>query len=180
MALGPNAFKALSLLVLFGLAGVSSALLYRVTDLGVLPFDSQTVQATGINDLGMVCGTTDNSGGPTFIWDRQSGLTRLGPDFNREMQGVTGRMNNRGQIVGWTEWFAHGHITGYQPFVWSHDTGYKILPTLNGYGIAVGINDLGQVVGYADGAPTKAWLWDSVGGDHRARRFTKWRSLAGF
>ncbi len=145
------------------LAAPAPALLYRVTDLGELPFYSQTVQAVGINDFGTVCGQTlGGGGGFNFVWDRQNGIRRLGPALFFAMTGDSGRMNNLGQIVGWTRWPVDGRVTGHQPFVWSPTGGYRILPRLPGRlgGEPTGINDLGQIVGYSIGDPVKAWLWD--------------------
>jgi len=94
-------------------------------------------------------------------------LTRL-PWFTRMGIKPTG-INIRGQVVGFAVDVVSNQLTS-RAFLWDPVSGIRDLGTLPGYdgSEALGINDVGQVVGYAYGAaatPSQAaFLWDEAGG----------------
>ena len=67
-------------------ADSNSTLLYRVTDLGVLP-GKTSPNALGINDQGQVTGGTS---GTAFRWSAQTGMLDLGipAGMNRDRKSV--------------------------------------------------------------------------------------------
>ncbi len=105
----------------------SAEVRYTITDLG-------PGGAYAINDAGQVVG---DSNGPAFLWN--SGVTTyLG------FTGVPHDVNNSLQVVG--DWYA-----GWtQAVLWEHGQ-FGALGTLGGPAASArGINDLGQIVGWAD------------------------------
>jgi len=80
-----------------------------MTDLGVLPDGSDASLSLGINDSGVVVGTSYVWGGSTphraTIWDRVNGLADLNSMVDSSGDGwilaAGGDINNAGQIVGW-------------------------------------------------------------------------------
>jgi probable HAF family extracellular repeat protein len=86
-------------------------------------------------------------------------------------------INNSGQVVGCSDtqtsqgYPCTGLVAGQHAFVWSNSTGPKDLGSLPGGNVsgAIGINDLGTVVGYSNvkGQPATSFVavqWNSDGG----------------
>lgn len=129
-------------------------------DLGDL--GGSRVEATGINDAGLVVGSSENfeSEPRAFIWNAASGmrdLDTLGGNFSR---GTA--INDLGQVVGWSA-LADG---SERAFLWDAVNGMQNLGALStGFGSesrAFAVNDLGQVVGVSHGI--SAFIWDSING----------------
>lgn len=116
--------------------------LYRVTDLGVLPGDHYA-EALALNDVGQIVG----SYGPTaFLWSASTGMQELGiPAGFYSARGVG--INNSGQIA-----VSAGRnvmpLDG-RAFRWS-DGAYEEFGTLGGtFSSAHGIDESGRLTGYA-------------------------------
>jgi probable HAF family extracellular repeat protein len=101
--------------------------------------------ANGINDLGQIVG---KAGGVAVLWENGT-MTSLGVPWSGARD-----INNSGDVVGQSNWCA---------FLWK--AGVMIdLGTLGGlYSCAEGINDSGEVVGWAQtpGGDYRAFLWES-------------------
>jgi probable HAF family extracellular repeat protein len=88
---------------------------------------------------------------------------------------VAYRVNNYGQVVGWTGRYVDGQLET-QPFLWTPIAPNNIAGSMIGlgnfggtvYGLGSDINDMGQVSGYApDGAGDRqAFLWSPSGGSN--------------
>jgi len=126
-------------------------------------------EALDINERGQVTGDRD-FGCPDvamgLIWHRGMSTdlgTLYGSDPSTCEAGSTGRaVNNRGQVVGWSEiapfdppaWNQHG-------FLWE-DGEMTDLGSLGDWSEAWGINERGQIVGYMDSQPwAQACLWEN-------------------
>jgi probable HAF family extracellular repeat protein len=115
--------------------------------------------ALDINGSGQVVGFF---GGPrAFLWDSVHGMQDLGylPGSN-DGRSVAFAINDFGQVVGEGE-----VLGGGRAFLWESTTGMTDLGTLPGgqHTLAKGINNKGQVVGYANmpSGETHAVLWDN-------------------
>lgn len=134
--------------------GSTHAALWRagvVTDLGSSGVGTSSV-AVDVNDRGEAIGSIGNS---ATYWNRRGAVT----DFGANNQFVD--INNRGQIVG--------TAGGNRATLWTRGTATRLTvigePIERSY--AHGINDKGQVVGYADvngGVGTHAMFWNGSGG----------------
>jgi probable HAF family extracellular repeat protein len=119
----------------------------EMQDLGTLG-GSESV-AYGINNLGQVVGesySTNSVVAHAFLWTQQNGMEDLGT-----LGGSTSTayaINNRGEVVGTSS--IEGD-TNTHAFMWSKNKGMTDLGTIQSYNpsYAFGVNDLGQVVGYA-------------------------------
>jgi probable HAF family extracellular repeat protein len=133
------------------------------SDLGDL--GGQNVLASGINDVGQVSGSSENSLGQprAFIWDEVNGMREIGTlggiwSFGNDI-------NSSGQIAGYS-WRAdeseHAYI--WTPFVGMNDLG----PANRDGTRAFGLNDPGDVVGNgtisADLAGALLWEEDRITG----------------
>ncbi len=124
-------------------------------DLGA-PLGSTSVPSA-INDAGQIVGELEEQ---AFVWQNGT-MTQL-----TDLSGGTGSssafdINNRGQIVGWSD-----TLTGSSPAVlWQNDGSIVNLGDLPGGivdGSANAINNLGQIVGYSEAATgQRAFLWQN-------------------
>ena len=77
-----------------------------MTDLGVLPDGSESSYARGINESGLVVGTSYSSSSMrAFVWDDVDGMKDLNTMLDSSGEGwtlcVATDINESGQIVGW-------------------------------------------------------------------------------
>jgi probable HAF family extracellular repeat protein len=92
-------------------------------------------------------------------------LTDLGDLAGGAYQAIGQDINSQGQVAGWS----HG-TTGYNAFLWDPAGGMEGLGGLPGgtnTSEALGLNDIGQVVGYAGvaaGGINHAFVWDPLNG----------------
>jgi probable HAF family extracellular repeat protein len=106
----------------------------------------------GLNNLGQVVG---GSWAGSFIWDAVSG-----PAFiPRSDSWAAADINDSGQVTG-TDWAT------YRAFLWSAQTGQRLLEGFGSTSEAAAINNTGQVAGWAymPGVGTHAVVWDPVSG----------------
>jgi probable HAF family extracellular repeat protein len=101
--------------------------------------------AFDMNDSGVVVGIREAFGDPQhewrgFLWTREGGLVDLG-----EGPGAFA-INNQGTVVG-----RHDDRLGSRAFVWTADTGVRLLTLPSGLSEAIAVNDAGQIVGHANG-----------------------------
>jgi probable HAF family extracellular repeat protein len=139
---------------------------YTVTDLG--PANNPFSQASGLDDFGLITGVALAPDGSqhAVIW-----LNGLMTDIGKPGLGGPnsggGVVNQFGQIIGGAETTLRdpnnenfcGYGTGLQcaAFIWRNGAGMTALPTLGGANAAWGgINNLGQVSGYAENAQRDA------------------------
>ncbi len=127
----------------------------QMSDLGMLG-GSRSV-ATCINNAGQIVGYSETTEGDShaFLWQNgiMTDLGTLGGDLSHASS-----INNARQIVG------HSFTSDqyFHAFLWENDV-MTDLETLSGYehGLAVDINDLGQIVGYAQTAGiNEVFLWE--------------------
>jgi len=121
-----------------------------------LSIPGSKVSATGINDAGEVVGTYTNSSSNieySFLWNSSSGFTTL------SLPGgvYANRINDSGEIVGGSPAFlldAQGNYTTVG------------VPGASGASFSSGINNLGEIAGYAQNVPggsTQAFYRDAAG-----------------
>lgn len=121
-------------------------------DLGTLGGTYGDAQA--INDGGQVTGNSTTTGGASHAYLRTGTTTS---DIHPATGPLAGGasfpwgLNNTGSVVG--QW----NGTPNQSFVWTSAGGMQLLPTLGGSrGVALDINDNGQIVGWSEPAPGQA------------------------
>lgn len=126
--------------------------------------------AVDINNLGDVVGSSGPSSGQSYAcWWHAGVATNLHLDAPSEYQSgysSASAINNSGQAVGWLLTNpSQGHQYEGRAYLWQNHS-MQLLPLLDGYEYATaqGINDLGQIVGFAgDGyTESRAVLWNPV------------------
>ena len=148
-----------------GLALPAVAWRYRIYDLGSVDGFSR---AWGVTESGMVVGA------PAFFWTEQRGMWFAQPRFFAGQADVFNCVNELGEAAGDTTWHVGGRIKTNQPFFWSPQTGFTLLPFLTGYvqGYCYGVNDRSQVVGTMFGpAGQAAFFWSRPAGTVDMGRF---------
>ncbi len=132
-----------------------------IQDLGTLA--GSTSHAGGINDSGQVVGYASSyiygtpfSNTRAFLYSGNGPMQDLGALPTGQSSGATG-INNLGQIAGWAEVNGYAdmdyHYGHNHAFLYSAGGPMQDLGTLGGLSsCAYGINDSGQVVGYATNA----------------------------
>jgi len=120
-----------------------------------LQSNSNVSIASDINDLGQIVGFSGESTIGTYIpiiWDTPNSKPTTLPLLEEYIAGVAKSINNLGRIVGFIGKTATQNINStFLPVTWATPTDKPtILDLFDGYtsGIATGINDLGQIVGY--------------------------------
>jgi probable HAF family extracellular repeat protein len=141
---------------------------YRLIDLGVLPGDA-TSSARGINNLGDVVGTSDQSlNHQAFLYTDAGGLKGLGyPPGARWSFGIG--INDAGQIAVQTSFGPYSGTSG-NAFRYTPAKGFKDLGNLGGkLSDPLFINAAGDVVGYAEVAQNtyEPFLYTDAGGIRR-------------
>lgn len=125
-------------------------------DLGTL--GGYESQARAINNRGQVVGLTGTASGGThaFLWDSATGMRDLGT-LDARNTSVAVAVNDLGQVVGYSD---AGDYSQHA-FVWDSVTGMKDLGAFGlYYSHAYGINDAGQIIGWAGNATDHApYLW---------------------
>ncbi len=139
-------------------------------EIGDLPGGDGRSLAFGINDEGMVVGSSDvqsprRTTDHAFAWTVNGGLQDIGTlrgpsaDFFSEARAV----NNAGQVVGISD-----APTGQRAFLWQAGRGMMDLgelPQGNGYSIAFAVNERGHAVGISDSARgLAAFVWSPESG----------------
>ncbi|WP_157739993.1 hypothetical protein [Micromonospora narathiwatensis] len=103
--------------------------------------------ATAINDLGEIVGVSQDAGGArrAFLWTSTAGMTALG-----SVSGSTwceaNDINDRSQVVGYCT-VGVGSLSTNRPVLWSNGQVRDLDASRGGSGIAMGINDRGDVYG---------------------------------
>jgi len=121
----------------------TSGVQYRIIDIGALcPWPQ--CQAQGINDSGVVVGTSIRAGGLPFQWSPSGGFRWIGPIMSIRGQKEARSVNNSGYITGYTSWGG-----SRRAFLSVPGFGLKSLGVLRppGYSEGYAINDNGQVAG---------------------------------
>ncbi len=120
-------------------------------DVGALYPKRPFTVASDISEKSHVVGGSRDDTGVlrAFLWTPEEGMIDLGtPEWSEALA-----VNGRDQVVGYT---------GAQAFLWDREQGLSLIgPPNSGLSIATDINELGQVVGYADfgGVYPQAFLW---------------------
>jgi probable HAF family extracellular repeat protein len=151
------------------------------TNLGYLPGDTQS-QANDLNGAGQVVGLSasvffagsyqDDS--HAFLWDAANGMQSPGPFPDRTYSTATG-INSAGQVVGWAQNSLNNGQYQYNRIGFFRDStgATTLLGGMLGYPLseALGINDLGQVVGSVGAdqalphsgmyAPAQGFVWQN-------------------
>ncbi len=138
---------------------------YKVTGLGMLPGDTSSI-AYGINDLGVIVGSSSDSGGANtiagFKWQAGS-MTDLGL-YTGHTAVRPWDVNNAGNVTG----RATGGAGGSNYGVYHDGTGWQLAGTVGGNrGNGFGINNANQMVGnmrLPSGDFSRAYVWSPSGG----------------
>lgn len=155
-------FTALALAATCAAIASASYPTYQIVDLGTLPGGTYS-RAFGVNNQGNVVGVADNSAGRPrgFFWN--GSFQTIAPDNSGDVgpgqQALDSRalaINDSNQVVGYRDhWYASAGYNVNRAFRWTvGGTIHNIANFANAYpfeSIATGINNLGTVVGYANG-----------------------------
>lgn len=132
---------------------------------GMIPLDTTTEtrsEGTAINASGQVTGSVASSGGRAraFVWTESEGMTVLpilGSDSASDYYGKD--INDAGDVVGYGS-----HSS--EPILWRNGQALKLAEPDGTGCIALSINNLGQIVGYANSMVARGYLpafWDVDG-----------------
>lgn len=125
---------------------VAAAQTYTITDLGVI--GGNISNATAINDSGQVVGSSyinkQTAVYHAFLWTQSGGLLDLGTLGGNNSYGEA--INSAGQVVGCADVSPSNLVPGHA-FLWTQSGGMQDLGTLGNGSCALGINNVGQVVG---------------------------------
>ncbi len=133
-----------------------------------LPGGSAVGQASGLNDKGTAVGSYLNAQGVSRVFTAGEGAagTDLLARFSTSGFGLNSygsAINNRGDVAGFGDFNGQFHA-----FFASAGGTFTDIGVGNGFSssVAIGINNLGQVVGRMDdqGSNSRAMLWDSKAG----------------
>lgn len=115
--------------------------------------------AYGINDTGQVVGwATVNGGIRAFLWDSNEGMQNLGS--MGEGRSIATDINQDGAVVGMTDYDNRD-----RGFLWTGSMSSLGLLLGGSFSGAYSINDINQIVGYADtNGCTHAFIWDNING----------------
>jgi probable HAF family extracellular repeat protein len=122
-----------------------------MTDIG--NFGSGGGAAHAVNDVGYAVGSADTvtSHQRAFIWSDIFGKRELGTFLGGNF-AIALDINTANQVVGQADIGNAGNIQD-RAFVWENSTGMQQIATLGGASNAgLGINNVGQIVGYSDTA----------------------------
>jgi probable HAF family extracellular repeat protein len=157
---------ALTFLTSLAISTSLSAQTYTVTDLG--PANNPFSQAAALDDFGLISGVATAADGSqhAVIW-LNGVMTDIGKPGLGGPNSGGGGVNQFGQVIGGAETSSKdpnnenfcGYGTGLRcaAFLWRNGAGMTALPTLGGTNAAWGgINNLGQVAGYAETATRDA------------------------
>jgi probable HAF family extracellular repeat protein len=141
-------------------------------------FQGRGTEGSGINDDGQVAGSavgTVYNPGFAFRWDPEAGFERLDPPPNVFGSSGSG-INDAGEVAGAAQ------VSGPYPVRWTSDGEVQLLGSLGAnQGIALGINEGGQIVGYSRnsrGYP-RPFLWTPGAGMIDLGTFRGGQSSAG-
>ena len=130
-------------------------------DLGTL--GGNVSGATAINKNGQVAGYSflaDNVTAHAFLWTQAGGMQDLGT-LGGTNSGANG-VNSLGAVTGDADSSSNSNEVA---FLWTQSHGMRGLGTLSLDSIALGINGLGQVVGYTQGVSAQqGFLWSQAHG----------------
>jgi len=138
----------------FGTVGDEQAFIWtQATGMQALGFYGNP---SGISDGGQIAGYYNDASPLAFFWSQATGFQDLGT-LGGCCSQATG-INDSGQVVGWS-YTTSGET---HPFFWTLSAGMQDLGFI---GEALGINNVGQVVGsYSNGGTASAFLWTQTTG----------------
>lgn len=84
-------------------------------------------EATGINDLGQVVGTSHADTDQAFIWSAATGLVPIATDLPADYRTNAVGINNRGQVLGYQTTAGYDD---FEPFYWDAENGRHLLADL--------------------------------------------------
>src|SRR5208282_5076531 len=153
----------------FGTVGDEQAFIWtQATGMQALGFYGNPA---GISDGGQIAGYYNDASPLAFFWSQATGFQDLGT-LGGCCSQATG-INDSGQVVGWS-YTTSGET---HPFFWTLSAGMQDLGFI---GEALGINNVGQVVGsYSNGGTASAFLWTAAAGVQNLNELTSGQ-VAGF
>jgi probable HAF family extracellular repeat protein len=154
-----NKFLVTGMALAFSLAGAGAAKAPSVQYIGFNVPGSQSTSMTGINNSGAIAGNYTDASGVSHC-GLLVGHTLTNIDDPNEVGSSTSctGINNSNQVVG-----SYGNLGGFSNgFIYTAGTFQDIIvPTATAGTVAVGINDLGQVVGFfADQVGTHGFFYN--------------------
>jgi len=140
--------------------GAETAAVWRAQQMTLLALPGTASHAKDINDSGQVVGDYVTAAGTrAFLWDPVAGALELGM-----LPGSTScyatAINRYEDVVGYC--VNPAATFPLKAFIWSRQAGMRaVLPKFSGSTVALGVNDLRQVVGYVqDKTSSSAFICD--------------------